>query len=300
MNKKYLGIFAMLISAIGLGIGVILTKLILEYTNIPAQHVPIWRFSIAAPALALILAFRKQPKRMVPNHPWWFLGLGSIFSVAGFSAVFALQRLPSSIYVIILYIYPSLIVLYALLKGSVVPRLFWLGLPLTLLGLVLISIEFGSDLAIDPMGFVITLVNACAIAIYMIISEKAFKAVEDQLSATLGVMTGAMLIGLLLIPVLGISTPSTLRGWVLLVSFSIFGTLMPLLAMNIGLRLITAARGSVIITVQPVLNVLLAMLLLKESLTLQQWFGGALVIIAVVLLERSPDRVLQMKVDQAG
>lgn len=300
MNKRLLGLIAMLIAALGLAIAVILMKVLPAFTNLPPQHVAIWRFTIAAPALWLIISLKRRPKRMIPNHPWWFLGLGVIFSVASFSAVFALQRLPTSIYVIIFYIFPSLVVIYALLTGGTVPRLFWLGLPLTLLGLVLTSFEFGAVLAIDPVGLVITLINAAALAAYMIISEKAFKVVDDQLSGTNGVVTGALLVGILLIPILGISMPVTVQGWGLLVSFSIFGTLMPILAMNVGLNLLTAARGSVIITVQPVLNVFLAMLLLNETLSLQQWIGGGLVITAVILLERSPDRLKKVIVDQDG
>jgi drug/metabolite transporter (DMT)-like permease len=298
MNKRLLGLIAMLIAALGLAIAVILMKVLPAYTNMLPQHVAIWRFTIAAPILWLFLSLKRQPKRVIPDHPWWFLVLGVIFSVASFSAVFALQRLSSSIYVIIFYIYPSLVVFYALITGGTVPRLFWLGLPLTLLGLVLTSFEFGAALAIDPIGLLITLVNAAALAAYMIISEIAFKRAGDQISGTNGVMTGAMLVGLLLIPILGIDTPDTIQGWGLLVIFSIFGTLMPILAMSVGLNLLTAARGSVIITVQPVLNVLLAMLLLNETLSLQQWIGGGLVITAVILLERSPDRLQKVRVDQ--
>jgi len=36
---------------------------------------------------------------------------------------------------------------------------------------------------------------------------------------------------------------------------------------------------------------LLGMLVFKEKLTFQQWIGGGLVILAVILLNRSPDRV---------
>jgi len=290
MKEKHLGVIAMVIAAFGLAIAVMLMKVIPGFTGMPPQHVAIWRFSIAAPVFWVILKLRYHPKQFFPHPPGRFLVLGLVFSVASFSAVFALQRLPSSIYVIIFYIYPSLVTLYALLTGASVPRLFWLGLPLTFAGLALISIEFGAALAIDPIGLVITLVNACAVAVYMILSEKAFKAIDDQLLGTHGVMFGAMLVGIVLIPVLGISTPGDLGGWALMISLSIFGSLVPILAMNVGLRLLTAARGSVIITVQPVLNILLGMLFLSESLNLQQWVGGGLVIAAVILLARSPDR----------
>lgn len=298
MTKNQLGLLALVIAAFGLAIAVFLMKVLPDLTGMPPQHVAIWRFTIAAPVLWLLLRIKRQGKPIFPKSPWRFFILGLIFTVASFSAVFALTRLPSSVYVIIFYIYPSLVVLYALLTGGSVPRLFWLGLPMTLVGLVLTSFEFGSVFAIDPLGLMITLVNAIALAAYVIVSEVVFKAADDPLAGTNGVITGAMLVGLVLLPFLGISVPDSLWGWVLLVSFSIFGTIMPILALNIGVRLLTAARGAVIITVQPVMNILLAMVFLGESLTAQQWLGGGLVIFAVILLQSSPDRVINFKAGQ--
>jgi len=290
MKEKQLGIITMVIASLGLGIAVLFMKVIPDLTGMPPQHVAIWRFTIATPILWFILKVKNPKKRLMPDHPWLFLTLGLVFSAASFSAIFALQRLSSSIYVILIYIYPSLVVIYALLTGGRVPKLFWLGLPLTMLGLFLTSFEFGAALAIDSIGLVITLINALVLVAYMVLSEKAFTDMENPLSGTTGVMSGAFMVGLLLIPILGISSPDTIRGWLYLVSFSIFGTLMPIMGMNISLGLLGAARGSVIITLQPIFTVLMAMFFLNETLSFQQWIGGGLVILAIVLLQRSPDR----------
>ncbi|HOE69718.1 MAG TPA: DMT family transporter [Brevefilum sp.] len=291
MNKKLVGVIAMLIAAVGLAIAVIFMKLIPMHTHLLPQHVAIWRFTIAAPVLWLILLFRKKPAGNTLKRPWWFLVLGVVYAASNFSAVFAVQRLPSSIYVIIFFIYPSLVILYSLLRGSAVPRLVWLGLPLSMVGMLLASIDFSSAFVVDPLGVLITVVNACSVATYMILSEKVFTNVDDKLAGTAVVFTGAMLSGCILIPVLGISAPTTPQGWMLLGSLSIFGTLIPILALNYGLSLLTAARGAIIIAGQPVVNILLGMLVFKEKLTFQQWIGGGLVILAVILLNRSPDRV---------
>jgi drug/metabolite transporter (DMT)-like permease len=291
MKDKHVGLIAMLVAALGLAIAVVLMKVIPQYTQLPPQHIAIWRFTLATPPLLIFLAARRGPKRMLPRQPWWFLILGLTFSVASFSAIFALQRLSSSIYVIVLNFYPSLVMIYTLLTGGAVPRIFWLGLPLTLLGLVLTAFDFGSVLAVDPLGLVITLVNALALAAFMLISAWAFRGLDKPLTGTLGVMLGGMAVGLLLIPLLGISMPANIKEWLLLFSFSLFGTLMPIMAMNFSLKYIGAARGSIIVTVQPVLTILIAMVFLNETLTLQQWFGGALVILSIVLMQRSPDRL---------
>ncbi len=289
----------MVIAALGLAIAVILMKMIPTMTGMPPEHVAIWRFAMAAPPLWLVIRLRRTNKLMVSEHRWWFIGLGFIYSLASFSAIFALQWLSSSIYVILIYIYPSLVVLFALLTGGPVPRLYWLGLPLTLLGLFFITYEFGSKFVIDPVGFGITMVNALALAAYMILSGKAFNGIENRLLGTSKVLSGGMMAGLLMFPLLGISTPDTIQGWMLLLAFGLFGTLMPIIAMNLSLGLLGAARGSLIITLQPVITVLLAMIFLNETLAIQQWVGGGLVILAVVLLQHSPDRPAKQISDQA-
>lgn len=280
----------MVIASLGLGIAVLFMKIIPDFTGMPPQHVAIWRFTIATPILLLILKVRRPSQQLLPDRPWLFLLLGLVFSAASFSAIFALQRLSSSIYVILIYVYPSLVVVYALLTGGRVPKLFWFGLPLTLVGLFLTSFEFGTALVIDPIGMLIVLINALVLVVYMVLSEKAFTGIKSPIIGSTAVMIGAFLVGLIVIPIMGLSTPGTIQGWVYLVLFGVFGTLMPILAMNVSLGLLGAARGSVIITLQPLFTVLMAMIFLNESLTLQQWMGGGLVISAVYLLQRSPDR----------
>jgi len=291
MKKQHIGIFFMVIAAMGLAGATIMAKVLPQVSGLTPGQIATWRFAIATPLMTLFIYLRRSPQEFIPKSPFKFLGLGVVYMIAGLSALFALDRLSSSLYVIIIYIYPSLVVFYSLLTGRSVPRLFWLGLPMTFIGLILTAYNFGQSLSVDLIGFLIALLNAVAMAAYLILSEVIFKKSKGRLLGTNWVFIGAMIGGFLLFPVMGINTPDSMQGWVLLITYGIFGTLVPILAMNIGLQLIGAARGSIIITLQPVLAVILSMVLLSETLTLQQWIGGALVIGAVVLLQQSPDRI---------
>jgi drug/metabolite transporter (DMT)-like permease len=181
-------------------------------------------------------------------------------------------------------------VLYSLITGQSVPKLFWLGLPLTFVGLFLAVFDFESALSIDPVGFVITLFNTLAMGSYFVLSARFFKGESSKYDGTKWMLTGAMLFSLLWIPVLGIQTPESLLSWLLMLSLGIIGTFVPLLAINMGLQLVGAARGSVIITLHPVIAVLLSTIFLGEQLMVQQWIGGGLVIAAIILLQLSADR----------
>jgi len=102
------------------------------------------------------------------------------------------------------------------------------------------------------------------------------------------------LMGLGLIAVYGFRAPVTLTGWLLLVGLGVIATLVPILAMNFGIQMIGAARSSFIATLQPVVAVLISTLFLGDVLMGMQWVGGILVIIAIVLLQRSPDMVVHV------
>lgn len=289
MKRRWLGIVLMALAASLLALGSILMKIIPQITNLQPGHLGILRFSIAAPILWLFNRSERSQGEGKPIRPFQLLLLGGVFAIGNFSAVFALERLPSSLYVIILYLYPSLVVLFSFITGKQVPKLFWVGLPLTTIGLFLVAYEFGVSLSIDPLGFFYTIINAFGVAAYMLLSEKLLKGVHDKLFATNFVLTGAMMAGLLMIPLVGFRLPDSAQGWLLLLTFSIFSSLAPIVFMNIALQLMGAARGSVIITLQPILTVLISTILLDEVLTPQQWMGGVIVIAAIVLLQISPD-----------
>jgi drug/metabolite transporter (DMT)-like permease len=289
MKRRSLGIVLLVVTAVTLASSTLLMKYIPQLTSLSPGQIGILRFLIAAIPLWLIGLWHHSDREPVIRDILKFIGLGGVFSIAGFSALFALERLPASVYIIVVYIYPSLVVLYMLLTKGSVPRLFWLGLPLTLIGLFLVTFNFNASIVVDPVGILITILNATALTAYMILSGKVFRGVEKQ-KGTKYVLTGAMLAGLLMLPFTGFQLPGSLIGWALILSLGIIGTLVPILTMNIGLQYLGAARGSVIITVQPVVTVLFTTIFLGESLSLQQWFGGFLVVAAIIIIQLSSDR----------
>ena len=289
MHKKQLGLLLMSISAIGLGVTTILMKILPGEAGMTPGQIAVWRFLIAAPLMWLITLVRKGKEKVIPGQLGRLLGLGGIYSMASLFALLALNRLPSSIYVIILFFYPSLVVIYHLVRRKPVPRLWWLGLPMTVIGLILTVARFGQPVSLDLLGIILTALNGLAIIAYMLLSEKVFAGMDDRQLGSTWVMTGAMVVGLGLIALYGFAAPQTLKGWIYLLTLGIVGTLIPIFAMNVGIQMLGSARSSVISTLQPVVAVLISTIFLHEVLSVYQWLGGVIVIVAIILLQRSPD-----------
>ena len=287
-KTQQLGLLFMTISAIGLAIGTILMKLIPVKTDLDPTQVAVWRFAIAAPLMWLFTAAGKKKVALGSKQIWRLIGMGVVFSAASLLALLSLGRLSSSLYAILVYIYPSLVVVYALLTKRPVSRLWWLGIPLTMVGLVLTVFDFSQSLQLDGLGVVFSFLNGVVLAVYNILGEKILNQIPDRQVGTTWIFSGAMGVGLLLGLIFGYNTPDTAQGWLLLIALGIFGTLIPILFLNFGIQMLGAAQSAVIMTMQPVLAVILSMIVFGDMLNLQQWLGGLLVILAILLLQLSP------------
>lgn len=279
----------MALSAIGLGVATVMMKILPPEAGMTPGQIAVWRFLIAAPFMWLLALIRKGNSKALPVRAPQLLLLGGVYSMASLLALLALDRLPSSVYTIVIFFYPALVVIYHLIRRQPVPRLWWLGLPLTLIGLTLTVSRFGQAVRLNSLGIIFTVINGLAMMIYVLWSEKVFSGLRDRQIGSAWVMTGGMVVGLLLITVFGFKTPDTLKGWIYLLTLGIVGTLIPIFAMNAGIQMLGSARSSAVSTLQPVVAILISTVFLQEVLTLTQWIGGIVVIIAILLLQHSPD-----------
>lgn len=287
-KTQQLGFLLVTISAIGLAVATILMKLLLSETELTPGQVAVWRFAIAAPLMWLFTRTQKKKTKLDSRQVGGLVLMGVVFSAASVLALTSLSRLPSSLYAILVYIYPSLVVVYSLITKRPVSRLWWVGIPITLIGLALTVFDFSEALRVDTLGLILSLLNGVAIALYNILSEQILARIPDRQVGAAWILTSAMAVGLSLGLVFGYVTPDSLRGWLLLISLGIFGTLMPILALNHGIQLLGAAQSSVIMTLQPVLAVIFSMIVFGDLLSIQQWMGGLLVIGAILLLQWTP------------
>lgn len=289
MQKRTLGFILIIISGIGYSIGAILIRALNTTTGLTPINIAVLRFLIASPLVWLFLP-RNSMQAMPKKDRTRFMLLGIVFSVASISAMFALDRLPSSLYVILLYSYPGLVVIYALINHQPIPALTWVGLPLSILGLLLTVFQFDKRLEVDLVGLLFTLLNSLAVAAYFILSGLFFGRQQTRTPGTAWMFAGAMLISILAIPLTHLNLPQSTSEWLLMLGLSTFGTVMPILATNAGIQLIGAPRASMLNIVQPLVTVLLSILIFQESLNPLQWVGASIVLFSIFLLQTSSDK----------
>jgi len=83
--------------------------------------------------------------------------------------------------------------------------------------------------------------------------------------------------------------PSTAGGWASVIAIALVSTVVAITTFFAGMERLGATDASTLSTLEPVITVTLAWAVLHESLSVTQMVGGLLIIVAVVVLARTPE-----------
>lgn len=282
------GFLWILVAAIGFAFIPTIVKTVYQHSNFEALDLAVWRFILAAPLMWILVGLRKRsrgPARGTSISPSASALIGLLFAAAVLCAFFALERLPGSTYVVLFFTYPAIIVVLSAFLGEAISPRAWLALALALVGVGLTVPDFIVPDAIDPAGAMLALVNAAIVAAYYLLARRVLAGVEDISRASAHMMGATLLVLLLSLPVRVLQLPQNPATLVGLFCIATLGTVLPVFATNIAIQRIGPARASLVSTIEPVLAMVVAMVLLAEVIVPLQWLGAALIVGSVVILQ---------------
>jgi drug/metabolite transporter (DMT)-like permease len=250
---------------------------------------------------ALVLATRPWAMR-TSRRELLFLACYGVGGVAFVQVAyfFAIERLPIGISLLIQYLAPVLVALWArFVMHEHVRRRVWTALALALVGLA-IMVDVSSGISLDGLGVAFSLVAAVAFALSLLLAEHAVGR-RDPLSLLAFGFFFATVFWTLMQPwwsfpfeslvrtvsLLGNLEGASLPAWSLVLWVVVLGTTVPFLLMVGSLRHLPATRVGIIAMLEPVLGALVAYVWLDEELAAQQLTGGAVVLAAIFLAQTS-------------
>jgi drug/metabolite transporter (DMT)-like permease len=241
------------------------------------------RFTLAAVMFWVLVPLREI--RALPGREirtGLALGAGGYALQAGCYFV-ALGRIEAPLLGLLLYTFPALVAVAAVALGRerfgsrhvIAVCLAGGGLTLALAG--------ASDGALDPLGVALGLGAALVYSAYILVSDPITRRVRPQLLATL-VCTGAAATLLAGSIALGEFRPGelTAAGWGWLLCLAAVSTVTAISLFFAGLERVGPTMAAILSTVEPLVTILLAFVVLGERLGAMQLLGGALVLAAVV------------------
>lgn len=298
------GLLWIILAAAGFSVMPTLVKLTYLHLTFAPMDIAIWRFVLAAPIMWALVRFSPWSPRVKTNEKLpvpRLLVIGLFIAAAVMAAFFALERLPGSTYIVLLYAYPAMVALLSRLLGEKIHARTWLALALALVGVALTVPNFTSAGGVDAVGVALALLNAAIIAIYYLLTRRALDGVVDVSRASAVMMISTLVIILTLIPLRGLQLPQNPLTVFLLISIGIFGTVLPVFGVNIAVQRIGAAQASLVSTVEPIMSMLISMLILSEVIQSLQWIGAALIVVSVIVLQLRPrDRIDLSIAHEAG
>ncbi len=301
------GILLVLLSSVGYALVPIIAKNIYAVSTINAVDVVVWRFIFATPIIWLSILVSRSPAPPIPLPRKRLLALGLLFASAALTAFGGLETvIPASTFTVIFFTYPAFVALISIVMGERLPLVGWVALAMTIPGILLTVPNFADfgDVS-DPMlhnglllGIVMAILNAIIVAVYFVVLNRVLRGHTAVARASAWSITGTLIIMLFVGLVRGVEIPSNLDTWWNLLALAVLGTVMPIFCINVGIKKLGAARAAIISTVQPLMTMLLAVVLLGEVIGPVQWLGGGIIIASILLLETSRSvRVEKLKVE---
>ena len=283
-SRQLTGTAMVLASATGFGSLAILAKLGYR-AGLGAQQALAFRFLLAAVGmLALAFFLGQNPMRLKRNQLVALLAMGAIgYCAQSLTYFLALRSLPASLVVLIAYIYPSLVVLagWLFLHRSVSSK-HLVALAASFAGLVMLVGGAHFQLA---WALILAIASPVIYTGYILVGERVMGTVP-ALAASAVIITGAAISFCVLAAITNqLALPATPDGWAVAVGLALFPTMLAISLFLAGLPRVGAARAALLSTWEPVVTVGLAVVLLGDRLSLVQVLGGALVLIAVVVVQ---------------
>ncbi len=273
-------------SSLGFSIGPSLAKHAYESGANPLGVMTI-RFTIASLIMLVLrqIILRNEPLPTIKMILEMFaIGALGIMTVS-FAYFLAIESIDTGLAIVLWYCNPLIVVLMSWIFFRKRPtRSIAISLLFTLIGIFITAgqIKSGSNKAIALVMF-----SALMFSVYLLTVSRTLKKVNLLTGVTfinIGAALGYWLICLVLPFGLNVEFPSNTSSWLLIIAFSVFGTVVPFLFSYAGMKRVGPSMLAVITTLEPVLAITMGIIFLNESLTIQKIIGATFVIGALVLL----------------
>lgn len=256
--------------------------------SLGAESMLFWRFGIAAVLLWTFLLVRHArggPDPLAVPH-LRSLALGMLFATMVYIGFRSLEYLDVSVYIVIVYIYPVLVVVGSSLLGHHrASPLIWVSLAVVMGGVVLTVPElFGGVGEISGLGVAIVIFQAFLMAAFMIVSGRVLPPTDGVVQAGWNVLGGTVAMAPLAFGRgLVVPTGLTLVAEVLL--FALVPTLLSNVFFYRAMRHIAPGIVAMVMTAEVALAIVWSVVFLGEEVRGIKLAGAAVVIAGVLLAQ---------------
>lgn len=280
--ERWQGVLWIVLSAAGFGAMAIFAKIAYR-EEVSLTSMLFLRFTIAG---LLLAAWGTWQGMRWPRGKdlLWVAAMGGLGYVGqAFCYFSALKYASAGLVGLLLYLYPALVtVMSALLYRRRIGAARGWAIAAALAGTAL---TVGGDLQSQPLGIMLGVGAALIYSIYILAGEGVMPRVGALPAATVVMLAAAVVYGGAATAE-GLAVPRSIEAWLAVLAIAIFSTLLAILGFFKGLEKLGASDASTLSTLEPLVTIGLALLVLGETITGVQMWGGVLILAAVIYLAR--------------
>jgi len=276
--KPHLGTLLALITACGLG--AITTQAKLFYAaDGNALTLMLARFVASTLVFGLFLLLRRASFKVDRRQRLPLSLLGIVWSGAMICYLLAVETITVSLAVLILYFYPLIVLAYSVIRGQLKASVTLFALFCAAFVGLYLALS-GGTITVNPTGLLFAALASCGAAFTFICGARVAPTMSPLLVTFWVNAAGLLMILPLMIGKLAL--PNASAGMVALGLATLF-YLVAILSQFEALARLPAARAAFLLNLEPVVSILLASLILNETLSLTQ-VSGVILVISVVIL----------------
>ncbi len=276
--KPQLGVLFALLTACGLGAITTLAKLFYADDG-NALTLMLVRFIASTLVFGLFLLLRGNSFKVESRQRLSLSLLGIVWSAAMICYLHAVETISVSLAVLIFYFYPLQVLAYSVLRGQLKASAVLIVLFCAAFAGLYLALS-GGTITLNPTGILLAALASCGAAFTFICGARV-AAKMSPLLISFWVNAAGLVMILPLMPG-NLALPTASAGTLALGLATLF-YLVAILSQFEALARLSAAREAFLLNLEPVVSILLASLVLNETLSPIQLSGMILVITVVIL-----------------
>ncbi|MBF0705799.1 DMT family transporter [Alkalihalobacillus hwajinpoensis] len=209
------------------------------------------------------------------------MGLTSVFYYG------SMQYLTASLAIILLFQFVWIGMIYEWIFSKIRPTVMnFLALFVTLTGVVFASNIIAGDVSdLHPVGLILGLLAAASYAGFIFFSGQVATRSHPIIRSSLMVTGSTILVLIVFFQDIPSLNPTDGRLWLLGAGLALVGGVIPTLFFAKGAPLITGRLANVLSAIELPVAIISAMMVLSESVSLLQWIGVLLIVVAIMINE---------------
>ncbi len=291
MNSRWYGSILVLVSAVSFGFMPIFALLAYE-EGVGVQELLFIRFILAFLLTGVFLGLTGKVSIPPRKHLLVLLALGGIGYFLQSSLYFtALLHIPVPVAALVLDTYPAFVTAGSLALGwERISTYLILSLLLASAGLVLVANPIFNT---SIVGISMALGAAVTYTVYILVSTRVLKGLSGEVGSFFVMGAASLTFGISCLLMGELHIAWNFEAWIWVVMISFISTFIAIITFFQGLKLIGPSRTSILSIAELVTSVVVASIVFNDALSVTQWIGGLLILLAMIFA--APSETLRKK-----